>query len=202
MSTATSTGFLAVKTKTTSPVWAHFGLGASDKGKARSDDVVCHVCKACAWSQRVVTPATCSRTSEFTTCWNSPRFKSCKSEGGTQKNGRAQLRVRRNQDSQPLYNSSAFQKGRKYEQSSKKWKQLTDSVTFRLAKDMLPLYSVEKERFRKMLNTLDPQYELQCHKYFSEIAVPALYVSTHEKVNADLQHVEFLPLLIKEEGVG
>ena len=25
-------------------MWAHFGLGASDKGKARSDEVVRHLC--------------------------------------------------------------------------------------------------------------------------------------------------------------
>ena len=47
MSTATSTASLEAKTKTTSPVWAHFGLGASDKGKARSDKVVCRLCAKC-----------------------------------------------------------------------------------------------------------------------------------------------------------
>ena len=35
---------VVVKTKTTSPVWAHFGLGASDKGKAKRDEVVYHLC--------------------------------------------------------------------------------------------------------------------------------------------------------------
>ena len=52
--------------------------------------------------------------------------------------------------------SAAFQKSRKYKRSSKKWKQLMNPVTFCLAKDMLPLYAVEKEEFQKMLNTLDP----------------------------------------------
>ena len=38
---------------------------------------------------------------------------------------------------------------------------------------------------------LDHQYELPNRKYFSEIAIPALYVSAREKVNADLHNVEF-----------
>ena len=43
MSTVTSTASLVAKMKTTSPAWAHFGLSASDKGKARSDKVVCRL---------------------------------------------------------------------------------------------------------------------------------------------------------------
>ena len=50
--------------------------------------------------------------------------------------------------------AEAFQKGTKYERRGRKWKQLTDSVTFFLAKDMLPIYIVEKEWFRRMMSTL------------------------------------------------
>ncbi len=38
-----------------------------------------------------------------------------------------------------------------YERGGKKWKELTDSVTYCLAKDGLPMYSVEKSSFRQML---------------------------------------------------
>ena len=44
MSTATTTTSLVAETKTTSPMWAHFGLGASDKGKVRSDEAICRLC--------------------------------------------------------------------------------------------------------------------------------------------------------------
>ena len=50
------------------------------------------------------------------------------------------------------------QKSNQYERGGKKWKQLTDTVTFCLAKDMLPIYSVEKEGFRKMLYIYIPRY--------------------------------------------
>ena len=39
-----SSTFSVAKTKTTFPVWADFGLGASDKGKAKGDEVVCRLC--------------------------------------------------------------------------------------------------------------------------------------------------------------
>ena len=48
----------------------------------------------------------------------------------------------------------------KYNRQGKKWQKLTDSVAFCLAKDMMPIYSVEKEGFRKLLYNFDPQYEL------------------------------------------
>ena len=53
-----------------------------------------------------------------------------------------------------------MEKLKKYYRSLKKWKQLTDSVTYFLAKDMLPLYSVEKEGFQRLVKTFDSQYQL------------------------------------------
>ena len=38
----------------------------------------------------------------------------------------------------------AMSRGEKYPRSSKRWQQLTDSVTHCLAKDMMPIYSVDK----------------------------------------------------------
>ena len=37
---------------------------------------------------------------------------------------------------------------------------LTDAITFCLAKDIMPLYTVEKEGFKKLFHTFDQQYEL------------------------------------------
>ena len=42
----------------------------------------------------------------------------------------------------------ALSKGVKYPRSSKQWEQLTDSVTHCLAKDMMPIYFVDKPGFR------------------------------------------------------
>ena len=79
----------------------------------------------------------------------------------------------------------------KYNRQSKKWQQLTDSVTFCLAKDMMPIYSIEKDGFRKLLYNFDPQYELPSRKYFSKTAIPILYSETQDKVAAEIKDVEF-----------
>ena len=63
----------------------------------------------------------------------------------------------------------------KYDRNGKKWKNLTAAVTNCLAKDMMPIYSVQKEGFRQLLATFDPQYELPSQKYFSNTAIPKLY---------------------------
>ena len=42
-----------------------------------------------------------------------------------------------------------------YDCKSKKWMELTNSVTYCVAKDMLPMYSVEKPGFQRILATFD-----------------------------------------------
>ena len=82
-------------------------------------------------------------------------------------------------------------KTKKYKGNGKKWKQLTDSTTFRLAKDMLPIYTVEKVSFKKLFNTMEPQYELSSRKYFSQTAFPALYLATKERICQQLKCAQY-----------
>ena len=71
--------------------------------------------------------------------------------------------------------------GQKYERKSRKWQQLTDAVTYCLAKDMMPIYSV-KESFVRLLHSLDSQYELPSRKNFSNVAIPKLYAQTIDDI--------------------
>ena len=66
--------------------------------------------------------------------------------------------------------------------NSKNWEKLTNAVTFCLAKDIMPIYSVEKPRFQQLLKEFNLQYALPLHKYFSNTAIPTLYAKTCEKV--------------------
>ena len=56
---------------------------------------------------------------------------------------------------------------------------------------MLPLYSVEKQGFKRMIASFDECYELPSHKYFSRTAIPALYNLTREAVAVEVQQAEF-----------
>ena len=60
----------------------------------------------------------------------------------------------------------------KYDRNGRKWKKLTDAVTYYIGKDLLPVHTVEKEGFANLLKQFDPQYELPSKKYFSKNCNP------------------------------
>ena len=60
-----------------------------------------------------------------------------------------------------------------------------------MAKEMIPINTVEKPGFRSMVRKLDPQYEVPSRKYFSKTALPSLYAETREKVTKELQEAEY-----------
>lgn len=68
---------------------------------------------------------------------------------------------------------------------------ITDAVAMYIAKDMVPIYNVEKPGFIHLLKVLDPRYVLPSRKYFSDVALPQLYNSTHQRIAAELDGVLF-----------
>lgn len=69
-------------------------------------------------------------------------------------------------------------------------------VAFHIAKDMVPVYTVEKPGFSHMLNTVDTRYQLPNPKSFPEVALPHQYNSTLEKITKKLQDVSFYSTVI------
>lgn len=66
-----------------------------------------------------------------------------------------------------------------------------DAVAMYIAKDMVPIYTVEKPGFIHLLKVLDPRYVLPSRKYFSDVALPQLYNSTRQRIAAELDGVLF-----------
>ena len=85
---------------------------------------------------------------------------------------------------------SFAQMGR-YDRKSKQRKKLTDSVTVYLAKDMVPIYTVEKPGFKQLVDTFDKQYELTSRKYFTKTAIPTLYNATRDTVAVEIGDVMY-----------
>ena len=56
---------------------------------------------------------------------------------------------------------------------------------------MMPINSVEKTGFRRMLSTFDSRYELRSRKYFSQTAIPTLYAKTRGSVTGDLKQTKY-----------
>ena len=78
-----------------------------------------------------------------------------------------------------------------YDRKSKRWKDITQAVTICLAKDMMPIQTVEKEGFKQLVKKLDPRYTLPKRKYFSKTALPDMYEEYREKVEASLSSADF-----------
>ena len=73
---------------------------------------------------------------------------------------------------------------------NKRWQELTDSVLYCTAKDIMPIHTVEKEEFKALLKQFELKYEMLHQKYFSKTALPALYAKTQEVVNKGLEEVK------------
>ena len=88
---------------------------------------------------------------------------------------------------QPTF-TAVIEMAQTYGKKGKKWKELTESVTYFLAKDGQHMHAVEKLGFCKMLKAFGARYQPPSRKYFSETAIPSLYSSVKAKVLDELSH--------------
>jgi len=88
----------------------------------------------------------------------------------------------------------AVERSQPYTHGSQRWKEITESITHFMAKEMIPIYTVEKPGFCRIVKKLDPRYELPSRKYFTKIALPSLYSDTCDKVGKELQEAEYYSL--------
>ena len=86
--------------------------------------------------------------------------------------------------------TALFEKSKKFDRNLREHKELTKSITMCLAKDMLPLSTVDKPGFRAMISRFNPRYDLPTRSYFSRIAIPALYHEVREDLQAKLKSVD------------
>ena len=69
---------------------------------------------------------------------------------------------------------------------SHRHKEITDAVSYVIAKDMFPINTVIDPAFNKLIDTLDKRYVLPSRHHISRIGQPALYDECSEKVSAAL----------------
>ena len=180
---ADSSCTIVPKKKVVSPVWDYFGLRADSKGKIIDDGVA--VCRQCNGNVRASGGNTSNllshlRThhpSKYTLVLQAQREKAKESSTASSSSTNA------SQATLP----ELFTKTQKYERTTRRWREITDSITYCISKDMLPIYTVEKEGFRRLTYTLDSKYEIPSAKYFSSVAIPVLYEKTRETVAVEVQ---------------
>ena len=72
--------------------------------------------------------------------------------------------------------------------SSKRWKQLNNSVCLCIAKDMLPVSITSNADFLNMLHTFEPRFVLPDRKTFTQHYLPELYESGRARVATAMKY--------------
>ena len=176
------------KQNTTSPIWTFFGLEADEDGKPVSTETMrCRTCYASV-------PAKGGNTSNSFSHLKNHHPKKYKEVMDAVAAANAAKQISSSSSSksstQPTL-ENLIEKSKQYEKHGKKWQALTDSVTKFLSMDMMPIYTVEKVGFRRMLKTFDPRYELPGRKYFSNTAIPSLYTEVRARVAKELEESNY-----------
>ncbi|XP_036940317.1 E3 SUMO-protein ligase ZBED1-like [Acanthopagrus latus] len=78
-----------------------------------------------------------------------------------------------------------------YPSTSQRHAEITDAITFYLAKDMCPISAVSNKGFKSMVKILDKKYVIPSRNYFSKVALPALYEKCREEIEREITTVEY-----------
>ena len=78
-----------------------------------------------------------------------------------------------------------------YPHNSSRSKEITDAIAYHLAKDMVPINTVARDGFQKMIHTLDKRDTIPSHNYFSSVALPAMYKKVRAVVEAEVQEADY-----------
>ena len=174
------------KENTRSLAWRYFGLRkGSDRRGIDDGEVICRSCQDIVIARNgnmsnLFAHLSAHHKTLYATVMDGVKAKKSKATRPT-----PQLPV-----GQPSI-TQVMEKSQKYEKKGKWWKELTDSVTFCIAKDSLPIRIVEKPGFSRMLKSFDGRYELPSRNYFSRTALPALYTSVKEKMKKEIASVQY-----------
>ena len=92
---------------------------------------------------------------------------------------RRQRPRKRGESSQPSTSQATLNelvaKSAMYSSSGAQAKELNRAVTYHIARDAVPLCTVDKPGFQFMVSKLNPRYQLPSRRYFTEYEIPHLY---------------------------
>ncbi|XP_043091960.1 E3 SUMO-protein ligase ZBED1-like [Puntigrus tetrazona] len=167
---------LVAKKHSTSVVWRYFGFKVTD---TEQREVLCNICKIKVATSRGNTTNLYQHLKQ-----HREKYDECMTEK-TQISKEAVTRT-----NQKVF-TDMFASLKPYDRSSPRYKEITDSITHFLAKDMMPIHSVSKVGFQNMIRTLDKRYQLPSRHYFSHVAIPTLYNSRRGEVQKEMAKATF-----------
>ncbi|KAL3992615.1 RAC serine/threonine-protein kinase [Sarotherodon galilaeus] len=147
-----------------SNVWTYFGF--FNKDETNEMDITHRICKVCHMKIKYSGNTTNMRVH---LTWHHPKIALTKDGKASSKS--AQLK------NQPTLLQA---------------KKKTQSITYFICKDLRPYNIVENKGFSYMLKMLDPRYAIQSRCFFTDTAVPNLYIDFKREVEESLSTAERL----------
>nr|XP_055045531.1 E3 SUMO-protein ligase ZBED1-like [Misgurnus anguillicaudatus] len=175
---------LVAKKNSTSVIWRYFGFRVTD---TEQREVLCKICKIKVATSRGNTTNLYQHLKQHREKYDECMMVKAQLSKETTEGNRAQAVPRTKQNTI----TNVFASIMPYDKSSPRHKEITDSITECLAKDMMPIHTVSKAGFQKMIRTLDKRYQLPSRNYFSQIAIPKHYNSRREEVQKEMASVTF-----------
>lgn len=166
--------FLVKKKNTKSTVWQNFGLVATEDGKINEKEQDKPICRSCGKGVLAKGSNTINLFQHLrehhplTYAELAPS--QCKSKSTEVETSSKQATL-----------SETILRSAKYLPDSAQAKELNCAVTYYIAKDSVPISTMEKPGFKHMVSKLNPHYQLPSRRHFSDFEIPRLY--SHVKDN-------------------
>lgn len=167
-----------------SPIWKHFSICEDAHSKA-----VCNVCR-----ERI--PRGGSTPKSFNTTNLRKHLRNHPDEN--KKLVAAEITEKERKQAQSSTASTrqvtvaeCFERQKPYSVENPHYKEITNAVARMIALDFQPFSVVEDEGFKKLLQVLDPRYQIPSRKHFSETVIPKIY-EMKGKVKACIDPIPFL----------
>ena len=161
-------------------VWNYFGLRVNENGvvlQEMEDEPVCRTCKK---SVRAKSGNTSNLLAHL---WDHHADLYAEASKGVQSKGES--------SKQPSLRET-LERSMLYSRHSAEATTINRAVAYFLAKDMQPVYTVEKSGFKFLVSKLNPRYSLPSRKNFTEVEIPKLYVEVRDTVvKTKLAEMEF-----------
>ena len=170
------------KRNTKSKAWLYFGLRANEDGEIIEEEQHQPICRKCGVGIRAKEGNTSNLFQHLRD--HHPEMLASVSTGTSSSSSESRTMTQRTI-------KESLARSTKYPRGSPQAKVMTRAITYYLAKDAVPLYTVEKPGFKHVVSKLDPRYELPSRKFFSSREILALYLDVRSSVMAKLRQVRY-----------
>lgn len=171
---------LVPKKNAVSVVWTHFGFSKED---IEQNEVKCKHCRETVSTIKGNT----SNLFQHLEHSHVTEYEQCMAQKKTEAAAAAPKRPAKTTQ---VSITQAFTNATQYQKDSRRWKEITDAISYYIAKDMAPIATVERSGFKHLVKTLDRRYTVPSRPHFSQTALPNMYKTCRNKVAAELKFVK------------